>query len=120
MRAMGLMHNVMTLCGLDYEYGLIDANKDLSLKKFDSFVKGPREVFKGISDLNTWIGDSKLRKDAAKYPISGPEDKKELKRVLDGETQSNAGRHKFHDMVDGKALQNRSKARERFQNEPFH
>jgi len=117
---MNLMHNVMTLCGLDYEYDVIDHNKDLALKKFDAFVKGPREIFQGISDINFHIGDSKLRKDEAKYDITSVEGKKEGNRVLEGERNSGKGHHKFHELVDGKAVEKRQKARERFQNEPFH
>ena len=120
MRAMELMHNIMTLCGLDYEYDVVDHNKELALKKFDAFVKGPREVFKGIKDINNHIGDSKLRKDLASFDLKSPEGKKEFNRVVEGETNSNKGRHDFQNKVEASARDHRAKARDRFQNEPFH
>jgi len=114
MRAMELMHNIMTLCGLDYEYDVVDHNKELALKKFDAFVKGPREVFKGIKDINNHIGDSKLRKDLASFDLKSPEGKKEFNRVVEGETNSNKGRHDFQNKVEASARDHRAKARDRF------
>lgn len=117
-KAAELMHNLLNICNLDYEWSVVDANKDKFQKQWDSMWKGPREIWQGFSDINTEINDKKVAKDTANYPFRAVESKKELNRVLEGETKNASGRHKFHDFVENRLAADRPKSRERFQNEP--
>lgn len=119
-KATEYMHNLLNICDLKYEWELVDANRPAVAAKFEEVVAGPELINKGISDINQWITDSKVHKDKTYYDngLKFDEEMKESFRVLDGEEKNAGGRAKFHNDFEQNFADYKSKAHDRFLNEP--